>query len=75
MAALGCEGMLDNEPRSAQAKYISDFLVTYLGPYGATFGGAFDIPLSIVAMDKMLQGRFLGVALDVDESDGDDLNP
>jgi hypothetical protein len=75
MATLGCEGMLDNEPRSAQAKYISDFLVSHLGPNGATFGGAFDIPLSLVAMDETLQGRFLGAALDMDESDGDDVNP
>lgn len=54
LARMGCPGMGDDEPRSAQSRYIADFIRNHLGE-GATFGRAFDIPLSIVALDQNLQ--------------------
>ena len=38
---------------------IHEHLVRYLGPDGARFGGAFDIPLLMVAEDPTLRRQFL----------------
>lgn len=61
---LGAPGVgLDYGDKVEDSPAIHKFLVKHLGEEGATFGGAFDIPLRYLAYDKNLQGRFLGEEL------------
>ncbi len=63
------EGFGDKAERSP---VIHDFLAKHLGKDQATFGGAFDIPLQIVASDPILQEKFLGEMLPgVDDEESD----
>lgn len=56
---LGCDGLDDfSASRWERSKVIHAFLVEHMGAEEATFGQCFDIPLWLVARDKVLQLRF-----------------
>jgi hypothetical protein len=58
LAALGCDDL--DRPLPGASAVIAEFLREHLGGDRATFAGAFDIPLEIVATDSDLRGRLFG---------------
>jgi hypothetical protein len=71
LASLGCQ--IDVEAGSVhQSREVHAFLSQHLGIENAHFGGAFDIPLQIVAEDLALQSELFGKTLPEGEGGTDD---
>lgn len=75
---LGCDDLLANQQPWEWSRAIFAFLRQYLGDQ-ATFGGAFDIPLQVVADDANLQMQFFAAPIETDDEESalwfDDDNP
>lgn len=75
---LGCEDLLANQRPWEWSRPIYAFLQRHLGDH-ATFDGAFDIPLQVVADNSELQMRFFAAPIKTDDEESalwfDDDNP
>jgi hypothetical protein len=78
LVELGCEALVASHQPWEWSRVIFKFLQQYLGDQ-ATFGGAFDIPLQVVADDASLQMRFFAAPIETEDDESalwfDDDNP
>jgi hypothetical protein len=65
---LGCEALLADQRPWEWSRVIFTFLQQHLGD-AATFRGAFDIPLQIVADDSELQMRFFAATIESEDDE------
>jgi hypothetical protein len=75
---LGCDDLVGNQQPWEWSRVIYTFLQQHLRD-AATFGGAFDIPLQVVADDASLQMRFFAAPIESEDDESalwfDDDNP
>jgi hypothetical protein len=69
MINLGCNSLITSQQPWEWSRDIFAFLQLHLGGDAAKFGGAFDIPLQIVADDMSLQMRFFDTAIESDDDE------
>jgi hypothetical protein len=65
---LGCEALLVDQRPWEWSRVIFNFLQEHLGD-AATFQGAFDIPLQVVAEDGELQMQFFAATIDSEDEE------